>query len=143
MRKLVQLKDINGNNLDPKNFNYENRIKNLEGTVLWTNANPISDFVAQNISVDLTNYDKYEIIYYSSKGDMLALSTGILPKIGNGTKLAMFYNAMDNHFYTTREVDFISSGLGFYDAIFESFTGGGQGTSNNRLIPLYIIGYKS
>ncbi len=61
MKKLVQLKNKENENLDPINLNYEKRIKNLEGTILFSGAS--NENIILNDSA--LNY-KYIKIFYNA-----------------------------------------------------------------------------
>ena len=99
--------------------------------VLWTNSAPSSNFNAQTIQLDLTNYDKIEIIYRYNKenlntykkveGQIGYLST--MEWLGGATILSR------NFTVNTTGVVF-SSGYS------------GSSISEQSLIPYQIIGYK-
>lgn len=63
MKKLVQLKNKENENLDPRNLNYEGRILNLEGTLLYEHSEGATGEIVLNDSV--ANYEYIEI-YYSA-----------------------------------------------------------------------------
>lgn len=73
MKKLVQLKNKEQENLDPININYEKRILNLEGTVLYENsAGTTENF---NLNDSIANYDHYEIIFKNVFGYMNSIKS--------------------------------------------------------------------
>lgn len=66
MKKLIQLKDKNNNNYDPINTNYEKRLKNLQGTILFESYEGTIEDVS--LSDSATNYTCFEIFYKSLDG---------------------------------------------------------------------------
>lgn len=116
----------------------DTRIENITGTILWTNSNPNSSFPTQNITLSSSDYDCYEIIYMFSTTNTNCSSTGKIPK-GKGTMLVFIINITGVHGNTTRSVNYSSdTQLEFESTITEA-----GGISDNRCIPLYIIGYKT
>ena len=114
------------------------KINNLKPKILCINPNQSSSsFSAQNVSLNTDDYDYYEIIYMFSTTNTNCGSTGKILK-GKGTMLVFIINTGEIHGNTTRNVNYNNATqLGFESTITEA-----GGTSNNRCIPLYIIGYK-
>lgn len=111
-----------------------NAIAELQGEILWTNANPTSDFASQTITLDksLDSYNCYEIIFRQNKNSTNEryFTTGKLP-VGHGTIL----NAYSNNYRPTGTT---ISGNTIY---FENASVSGA-TDNGYAIPIYVIGYK-
>ena len=105
----------------------------LQGEVLWTNANPTSDFASQTITLDksLDSYNCYEIYFRQSKTTSRYFTTGKIP-VGYGTILEV-YGANYRPTGTTM------SGNTIY---FENASVSGA-TDNGYAIPIYVIGYKT
>ena len=112
--------------------------KAFGGTILWTNPSPTSDFAAQDVNVNISSYDCIKIIYNYSVGSPFELNTGEIPSSSAGTVLSMLYNSSGINFFTSRIVNFASNKLTFENAIDSN-----GNSTNNRLVPLYVIGYKT
>lgn len=65
MKKLIQLKNKENEKLDPINKNYEQRISNLEGIVLFETASTNEDFT---LSQPFSNFTYIEIYFHSVLG---------------------------------------------------------------------------
>lgn len=101
-------------------------IAGIKGEVLWTNSNPISAFVGQTISINFSNYDMYEIIFYQSTShNDRELSSGKLRTQKGGV-----LSYTPNNFFRAWMATNLS--LTFEDT-----------SDNNYLIPAYVIGYKT
>lgn len=61
MKKLVQLKNKENENLDPINLNYEERLQKLEGTILYSNESGTTADIA--LSDNISNYSFIEVEY--------------------------------------------------------------------------------
>lgn len=156
MKKLVQLTDINYENLDPINFNYEKRIKaletqnnilnsiinNLKGKVLWTNHSPASSFASQNITLNSSDYDMYEIIYLNYKGEDYYMTSGRTPK-GHGKRIMMnIGSSTDGPYAFKRDITY-NNPTSLSITLCSVWYGSKEVSSDTDLIPLYVIGYKT
>ena len=121
--------ETNSNNITANT----NAIAELQGEILWTNANPTSDFASQTITLDksLDSYNCYEIYFRQSKTTSRYFTTGKIP-VGYGTILEV-YGANYRPTGTTM------SGNTIY---FENASVSGA-TDNGYAIPIYVIGYKT
>lgn len=100
-------------------------IANITGTILWTNPNPTNNFGAQTISVDFSNCDMYELVYYqSTTRTNRELSSGRI-RVGKGS-IAHYGSGV------MRAWDGSNTSLTFENA-----------SENQYLIPAYVIGYKT
>ena len=103
----------------------KNNIANLKGKILWVNPNPTNNFGAQTISVDFSNCDMYELVYYqSTTRTSRELSSGRI-RVGKGS-IATYGSGV------TRAWDGSNTSLTFENA-----------SDNQYLIPAYIIGYNT
>lgn len=88
MRKLVQLKDINGNDLDSKNLNYENRITKLENS--WNLVSSVTGRTYLNIP---TGAKEVKMITYL--GDIHYTCDLLVDKLSTTYKYVKLGNATD------------------------------------------------
>lgn len=75
MKKLVQLKNKENEDLDPINLNYEKRISNLEGTILYEGHTTET----VNLNDDINNYSFIEVI--GRNANVGYVSSGKIPVI--------------------------------------------------------------
>ena len=66
MKKLVQLKNKENEDLDPINSNYAKRISNLEGKILFESAEGIN--TSTNLKDAVSNYQRIKIYFRSNDG---------------------------------------------------------------------------
>ena len=111
--------------------------KAFGGTILWTNESPTSNFASQDININVSSYNCIKIIYNYSVGSPFEMNTGEIPSSSPGTVLSMLYNSSGINFFTSRTATFASNKITFADAIDSN-----GASTNNRLVPLYIIGYE-
>lgn len=106
-----------------------NKIHN--GTILWTNTNPTGEFSAQNITLNSTNYDVYEIYYkVTASSNDVRCSKSIK---GFGTQMIMSTDQNPiRRFaqYVNANTLSITSATGSY-------------SSNSTIVPIYVVGYKT
>lgn len=114
----------------------------LNGTILWTNPDPTSAFAGQEITLNSSDYDVYEIVYTAARSsDNRNYTSG---KIRKGIR----YNAL---FVATVQAtpSMVARGMTDITATTMTFGNGYAGTvssmssSNDVAVPLYVIGYKS
>lgn len=140
MKKLIQLKNKENENLDPINSNYEKRLQRLEGTILYDNSSGSNEDITLND--DSSNYRFIEIYYKNAEGEFdiskVAEPNGKLVSL----KSLHYY---DNVVYTymktilinnnTISKNFTYSGGGYY--------GDAMGSQHDDVIFITkIIGYK-
>ena len=114
--------------------------------ILWTNPNPTSNFDAQTITLNSSDYDCYEIIYSENNLNDTQFSTG---KILKGKSTSLKTNGgyggayITSYFRITTYVDDITL---HFDLPY-NYTQNMGTTSYDRndtiLIPQYVIGYKT
>lgn len=114
---------------------------------VWSNASVSSTFAAQNIKLNLTDYD-FVLIYWRihKSGDATdgAAAQMTLLKMGTGTYMNAIYGIWSGTQYVgfcTRNAWVNTSLVGFADAYWHSGTNSGD-KSNNYVIPVEIYGIK-
>jgi len=135
------INDTNLNNIEDGVEANDILINELKGVVLWTNPSPSNEFVAQSITLSSSDYDMYEIFYSLDKdnqNDMLSI------------KSIKGKNAVMQGLRGTASVSpFRARNCTYTDATHLTFSTGYYGTnaltttSNNYIIPLYVVGYKT
>lgn len=110
-----------------------NAIAKLQGEILWTNANPTSDFGTQTITLNksLDSYNCYEILFRQSKTASRIMTSGKVP-VGYGTILV-------EHANIYRPTGTTVSGNTIY---FEDAKNNGS-TTVVEVVPVYVIGYET
>lgn len=105
---------------------------------LWENSNPTSNFAAQTINFDATNYDYFIIIYKNSASGTIHSSKTIIKNVRfslNGVNAGkLFVRNTDTSGITDTGVTF-QSGLNIN-------TYGSETTSNDVAVPYQIYGGK-
>ena len=102
--------------------------------LLWTNSSPGSSFAAQTISVSLSSYDLYRIVYRFSTSE--AIFQSVTAPTGYSANLTI--NAQSYNRTGGRIATYSSTGLAFGNANYNGSTSG----SNTYCIPCYIYGIK-
>lgn len=115
-------------------------LSNITGTILWTNPNPTSTFDSQSITLSNSDYDCYEIIYQFSQLNAMLFNTGKIPKGNNINIFFAFNNGTDTHLHTNRLIRYENDTTLYAENCYSSAD---NNTTNNRCIPLYVIGYKT
>lgn len=136
----------NSSTTDTYSCDYAN--KAFGGVVLWTNSNPSSSFSAQTISLDLSQYDYIEIIYYTeveAGSWQYEMTTGKLPIINGQNVLlggyVMITTADQAPQFFGRQAIIRTTGIEF--ATGKNYNGSSFGDRNASGVPLYIKGYKN
>lgn len=117
----------------------EEALENLGGVskkLLWQNARPTSEFPAQTISLDLSEYTHYEVLFAIDTGSYKdsQLSTGIV-SIDKFAFLCFGWGDVNN--IGSRRVQAITSNsISFTPAFY------GKATSNSHVIPVAVYGIK-
>lgn len=115
------------------------------GKLLWTNTSSSSNFSAKTITLNSSDYDMYEIIFkISATGDdSNRIMSGNKVLKGYGTRLFVPYASEMGSLIYSRAVEYSSdTALQFYDCQYAHGTTA-RITSNEYIIPLYVIGYKT
>ena len=133
---MNMIKSVVNNNATETSNNTTN-ISNITGQILWTNLSPTSSFTPQTISLNSSNYDMYECIFYGSVTMADTLSTGRIPK-GTNFFLLQTYNTGSGDRTRNRKIQYVSD----TSMTVTEGTQAGE-TNNNSNIPAYIIGYKT
>lgn len=114
------------------------QVANITGQILWTNSNPTSGFNSQNITLQNSDIDMIQIIFYQAINILRFQSTGLIP-IGE-SHLSTMFNAK-SYIRTFRIIDNV---LTFDDCnTYNSYNSADSTVNNNAIIPLYVIGYKT
>jgi len=116
--------------------------KAFGGTILWTNENPTSSYSAQNIILDSSDYDMYEIVYKPYNNQSTALNTGKIPK-GTGTTLIFNAGNSTNGPYVYRRDITYTNDTTLAAATATEAYASTNAANNNNCIPIYVIGYKT
>ena len=129
----------NTSTTDTYSCNYANEV--YGGILLWTNSNPTSDFAAQTVPISLSNYKFVRIYYKSAKNENeLYAYDGI---VGYDGKLNRFWASGYGYLnIVSRYVSISTSGITI-DGCLMVRDGSYSSGNNDRIIPMYIIGYKS
>ena len=110
--------------------------------ILWTNSSPTSNFAAQDITLNSSDYDCYEIIFLNNMGEDLYYNTGKIPK-GHGCRLVECYSGGSGAAMRTREVNYSSATQLEFKAGRYAYGTTAAIDNNATCIPLYVIGYKT
>ena len=111
---------------------------NLSGTLLWTNSSPSSNWTSANVILSSSDYDLLEWYFRSSTTTPNFLVPLKIPKGENGSMI--YYNpgaSAIGHRFISR-VDDTTYTVDTYVNIY-----GSGGDTGNRLIPMYVVGYKT
>lgn len=116
--------------------------KNMH-VLLWENASPASNFAAQNLTVNLTGYNMYEIIGYFATD----LKYAIARRGAVDGYTGHLFNVNDSNSILRRNITVAKSGssykMGFSDCVRTKVESGfPSSTVNNYLIPVAIYGIK-
>ena len=113
--------------------------------VLWENPSPTSSFASQNITLNSSDYNYYEIIYKDNPSGNRALSTGIIPK-GYGARMQLSGGWGGTHLTTDRRettyVDATTFAIPSCITYDQTGSSTSYGTNNDSIIPIRVIGYK-
>ncbi len=118
-------------------------LKNNIGTdLLWANASPTSNFAAQSISVDLTNYKKFAIVFAGIVASASSFKT---------IRFTEEYIVSNDDFIAATTINLGSGVVAYWHRKFSlsnknnlTFADGADsGNTNNAiLVPLYVYGIK-
>lgn len=115
------------------------KVDKLKSIILWENANLSNNFEAQTISLDLTNFNKIELIF--SEGQSYQFD------IGNTGYVYVFQDANGNFtgnpYVYLRRIAVTTTGLEIGDCRGQNTSQSGTWATNNARLKLKkIIGYK-
>lgn len=134
-----KVQDIDMNEIKSVVNNNATEVTNITGQILWTNPNPANSFTAQTITLNSSNYDMYEVIYYSSMTLATQMTSG---RIKKGETLFLQQTYYDTNLSQVRsrqrDIAYVSDlSLNVLDAK------NNGAVQNTDLIPAYVIGYKT
>lgn len=111
-----------------------------KGTLLWTNPNPTSSFSAQTITLSdsISNYDFYEVIYSEYAGNDPYGSSGRIP-----TSQLTNIGQVANMFVRRGVTALSGTSMTFGDGQQCTAFNGSWTSQNQRIVPVYVIGYKT
>ena len=133
-----KVQDTDMNEIKSVVNNNATELTNITGQILWTNSNPTSGFNSQNITLQNSDIDMIQIIFYQAINILKFQSTGLIP-IGE-SHLSTMFNAK-SYIRTFRIIDNV---LTFDDCnTYNSYNSTASTVNNNAIIPLYVIGYKT
>lgn len=111
----------------------------INGTILWTNSSPTSNFAGQSITLSeaIENFSKYEVIYKRQASANTFISSGKLP-ISSRNRIDLA-----NGYLYSRAISVLSgTTLTFEDCTYYATYGNTTTTNDNStLIPYMVIGY--
>ena len=113
-------------------------VTGLKGTILWTNPSPSNNWTSANVILSSSDYDLLEWYFRSSTTTPNLLVPLKTPKGQSGSMI--YYNPGANavgHRFILR-VDDTKYTVDTYVNIY-----GSGGDTGNRLIPMYVVGYKT
>lgn len=111
---------------------YDNMQANLSGDVIWTNPDTTVQFKEQTISMDLTEYKRFDIIFKCSIDN----ETYYNHSCNRKNVICRYYAYMSSNGSTYRDIAINNSEILFYNSY-------APVTSENKyMIPVEIIGYK-
>jgi len=111
--------------------------KAFGGTILWTNENPTSNFAAQDINLSSSDYDVYEVFFTSGTGASDPY-TSMKSIKGKGVRLQLVSWGGSAAEAIVRWINYTNdTKLSVQNATLNG------SNSNGRLIPQYIVGYKT
>lgn len=119
-----------------------------KGKILWTNANPESNFNPQTITLNSSDYDILEFVFrYSAGNDAKMFFMKTFKGHGVEVSCIINYNVGVNQATSIpwRQATYIDDTHYNISDCYERNTNETTtpSISNNRLIPLYVIGYKT
>lgn len=125
---IQQFKNVNGDNIFPLAYAQGG----MKMDLLWTNPSPTSDFAAQTVPLDLSEYSMLIIV---TEVTSLWAASYCFPKILNKA-FALHFVTENNSNSRIRAVTFTSSGVEFGNGM-------NNGSTNNaEQKPKYIYGIK-
>lgn len=114
----------------------------LSGTMLWTNPNPTSSFSTQNIVLNSSDYDCYEIVFSPNVTTNPVASTGTIPK-GYGVRLSSVYTGSAGAGVRVRDITYVNATTLTAGTGKQTIGTTPESTNDERCVPLYVIGYKT
>lgn len=113
-------------------------LNDVKGTILWTNANPTSDFINQEVNIaNLNNYDEIKVIYKNSKTSSgQKVSDNYRDDVSVVNELEFYDGA--NFYIRNYTLDFANNKIIFQESVIPNVA-----YHNETNIPIYIIGYKT
>ena len=146
IKKVQQAVGITGtvvDNLDVSGENYVpnvDAVNNIKGKILWTNPNPMSEFVSQTIKLSSSDYDYLEFIFKSDYNDNTKVIISGRTIKGYGVRTS--YTSITSFKFWSRQINYNSETNYDIDNCMVITSSSGS-VSNTNLIPLYVIGYKT
>lgn len=120
----------------------ENKAENIIGVELWSNSNIEVDFAPATITIDLSDYDMFEVWYTHDKYSTTNFECQLCLK-GINHMTFMGVSTSEKISIQERRVTFTDSNVQFSDCTYYNMVGNSVTTQNLRNIPYKIIGYKT
>ena len=109
---------------------------------LWTNASPTSNFAAQTISLNLSDYE-YVLVRYLYSTDYQGIDQIAIVKVGRDAYLTFTGAASTNIYLSQRTISVGSDSVAFGAPVYKTYASTSKPTANNKYcIPVEIIGIK-
>ncbi len=109
---------------------------------LWTNASPTSNFAAQTISLNLSDYE-CALVRYLYSTDYQSQDQIAIVKVGRDAYLTFTGVASTNIYLSQRTISVGSDSVAFGAPVYKTYASTSNPTANNKYcIPVEIIGIK-
>lgn len=106
--------------------------------LLWTNANPTTEFVPQTVSIDLTDFNEVEIVARNSATTNETVTQKFsISDIGGILTIFQL-----NDTWYMRQLTISNNGITFASGRYCYMSNGGNGDLNSVCIPIRIYGIK-
>lgn len=139
---IAEINKVTGENINEIKTSHND----LNGTILWTNPDITQDFASQQITLSSSDYDVLEF-YYAFQPEMTQVFVEKTLK-GSGVQLNTIINLSSGVEQTNgvrqRAVNYINdTTYSIADCLERAVEGASVPTvRNDRIIPLYVVGYK-
>lgn len=127
-------------NIEIGNTGY--KLGNIVFKLLWSNSNPTNSFQEQTLQLNLVNYDIVDIFYVTSTNEINEVYVKRIIKNYNAM-LTRAWNGGDGHVHQFRRTATVSNNGIHFSAADRSGAGNYTAGYTDKIIPLYIIGYKT
>lgn len=112
----------------------------LNGTLLWENSSPTSNFASQDMNLSSSDYDFFEIIFKIDKSSNMMVSSGRLPK-GTGAYLNIVTGASSGVISRFRQITYSADNKLVAGAGRQAIGSTAVADNNEMIIPVYVVGY--
>lgn len=145
MKKLVQLKNKENENLDPININYEKRLQKLESVILFAGESKNKKIILND---NVENYKYIEVFYYRQyeSSAKTCNSTKIIAESGRVIKLSLIWIDGNVNIHAARyqlqnnSLNYVNGGYTISPTGTSTITSSSQ--PNSEITVEKVIGYK-